>query len=156
MLTVALPSGEKEEYLITLPRLRIEGIWYGSPYIELSDTSYIQSSSGWLSTIEYKGKGYFSGKSHSFKAVMTPAPGASAKHTFEGQWHTTSKDVKTGAPFHDVNPAKEEVLTQDVDKMEEFESRRLWKEVANGIRTGDYEMASKEKSRIEVSILVNI
>ena len=51
VLTIALPSGEKEEYLITLPKLRIDGLWYGSPYIELAETSYIQSSTGWLSTV---------------------------------------------------------------------------------------------------------
>lgn len=51
ILTVDLPSGEKEEFLITLPRLRIDGLWYGSPYIELTEFSYIQSSSGWLSTV---------------------------------------------------------------------------------------------------------
>lgn len=28
ILTVALPSGKQEEYLITLPRLRIDGLWY--------------------------------------------------------------------------------------------------------------------------------
>jgi hypothetical protein len=31
ILRVALPSGEVESYLITLPKLRIEGLWYGSP-----------------------------------------------------------------------------------------------------------------------------
>ena len=51
VLTVDLPGGAKEEFLITLPRLRIDGLWYGSPYIELAETSYIQSSSGWLSTV---------------------------------------------------------------------------------------------------------
>jgi hypothetical protein len=51
VLTIDLPSGEKEEYLITLPRLRIDGLWYGSPYIELAETSYIQGSTGWLSTV---------------------------------------------------------------------------------------------------------
>ena len=70
-LTVPLPNGTKEDYLITLPRLCIEGLWYGSSYIELSDTSCIQSSSSWLSTIKSQDKGYFSGKSHSFKADLT-------------------------------------------------------------------------------------
>lgn len=51
ILTVDLPGGEKEEFLITLPRLRIDGLWYGSPYIELTESSYIQSSTGWLSTV---------------------------------------------------------------------------------------------------------
>ncbi|KAH9943884.1 hypothetical protein B0H21DRAFT_695010 [Amylocystis lapponica] len=45
-------------FLITLPRLRIgDGLWYRSPYIELAETSYIQSqsSTGWLSTIRLCG-----------------------------------------------------------------------------------------------------
>lgn len=70
----------KEDYLITLPRLRIEGIWYGSPYIGLTNTSHIQSSSAWLSTIKYQGKGHFSGinvaDSHTFNADLTPPIGS--------------------------------------------------------------------------------
>ena len=55
ILTVNLPSGGQEEYLITLPRLRIDGLWYGSPYIELVDTSYIQGSNGWQSVVWLQG-----------------------------------------------------------------------------------------------------
>jgi len=149
VLTVDLPGGEKEEYLITLPRLRIDGLWYGSPYIELAETSYIQSSTGWLSTIEYKGKGYFSGKSHTFKAVVTPPGSNNAAHTVEGLWHTTSKDARTGAVFTDVTGAKEEVGAVAVERQGEWESRRLWGRVAKGIREGDFETASREKSKIE-------
>jgi len=147
VLTIKLPDGSEEEYLITLPKLRIDGIWYGAPYIELVETSYIQSSTGFLSTIEYKGKGYFTGKAHSYKAVLSI--GGNAKETFEGQWDTVSKNTKTGKTFHDVNSAKEEVTVRPLDQQEEFESRRLWKDVAKGIREGDYETASREKSRIE-------
>lgn len=28
---ITLPDGTIESYLVTLPRLRIEGLWYGSP-----------------------------------------------------------------------------------------------------------------------------
>ena len=102
----------KEDYLITLPRLCIEGLWYGSPYIELSDTSCIQSSSGWLSTIKYQGKGCFPGKLHSFKADLTPPIGSGSSFqasSFEGQWNTASKDQRTGVVFTDVTGPKEEV-----------------------------------------------
>ncbi|KAH8923228.1 hypothetical protein BT69DRAFT_1334038 [Atractiella rhizophila] len=80
-IKIKLADGGIETYLITLPTLRIEGLWYGSPYIELADTSYIQGSNGILSTIEYKGKGYFSGKSHSFKATIS---GGSKTQVIEG------------------------------------------------------------------------
>ena len=51
MLTVKLPGGEEEKYLITLPRLVIAGLLLGSPYIELSETSWIASSTGYLATV---------------------------------------------------------------------------------------------------------
>ncbi|CCM04138.1 uncharacterized protein FIBRA_06300 [Fibroporia radiculosa] len=149
VLTVDLPEGGKEEFLITLPRLRIDGLWYGSPYVELSETSYIQSSTGWLSTIEYKGKGYFSGKSHTFKASVSPPRTTNPVHTFEGLWHLTSKDIRTGQIFTDVTSPKEEVTVKNVDDMDDWESRKLWKWVARGIREGDFETAAREKSKIE-------
>jgi oxysterol-binding protein-related protein 9/10/11 len=155
-LTVSLPNGNKEDYLITLPRLRIEGLWYGSPYIELAETSYIQSSSGWLSTIKYQGKGYFSGKSHTFKADLTPPIGAGSafkSSSFEGQWNTTSKDTRTSAVFTDVNGPKEEVTVRPVEDQGEWESRALWCKVAKGIRESDFDTAAREKGRIEVHYL---
>lgn len=59
--------------------------------------------------IEYKGKGYFSGKSHTYKATVTPPGSNNIAHTFEGQWNGVSKNVKTGAVFTDVSGGKEEV-----------------------------------------------
>lgn len=55
-LTIDLPSGEKEKYLITFPRLVIAGLLVASPYIELSETSYIASSSGYVSTVRISHK----------------------------------------------------------------------------------------------------
>ncbi len=96
-LIVSLPDGTKEDRLITPPRLRTEGLRYGSPYIELTVSSYIQISFGWLSTIKYQGKGYFSGKSHIFKEDLTlPTVFGSSfqANSFEGQWNTTSKYLR--------------------------------------------------------------
>ncbi|KAG1839332.1 hypothetical protein DFJ58DRAFT_733407 [Suillus subalutaceus] len=102
-----------EEYLITPPRLRIDGLWYGSPYIELAETGYIQSSTGWLSTIEYKGKGYFSGKSHTFKATLTPPSHIhTSPHVIEG----TSNELHSGATFHNVTSPKEEITVAAVEE----------------------------------------
>ncbi len=49
-----------------------------------------------------------------------------------------------------MTSAKEEVTVGTLDVMHEFESRKLWQHVARGIREGDYEGASREKSKIEV------
>jgi hypothetical protein len=148
-LTLNLPSGTTEKYLITLPKLRIDGIWYGSPYIELTETSYISSSTGYLATIKYEGKGYFSGKAHSYKATLTGSDG-SVIDSYEGQWDSVShaKSDKHMA-FTDVTGPKEEVNVGPLEDMSEWETRKLWKTVAKGIREGDFEAASKDKTRIE-------
>jgi len=148
------PQAERESYLITLPRLRIEGLWYGSPYIELADTCYIVGG-GFISTIDFKGKGYFSGKSHSFKSTTAPLPGQGGagprEVVVEGTWHECSKYVKGGSgTFHEVHEKKEEVVPLEwTSELGEYETRRLWFLVAKGIREGDFEIASREKSRIE-------
>ena len=85
-------------------------------------------------------------------------------HTIEGTWHQSSKFTKGGydwpvAEFHNVSAPKEEVTAVGGDgdgEMGEFETRQLWKLVAKGIREGNFEMAGKEKSRIEVCRLFRV
>lgn len=72
-------------------------------------------------------------------------------HTLEGQWNATSKNIKTSATFTDVTGDKEEVSVRALDVQDEWESRKLWAKVAKGIREGDFETASREKTKIEVN-----
>lgn len=70
----------------------------------------------------------------------------------EGTWHESSKFVKGGGgSFYDVvGQSKEEVKPLEwSSELGEYETRRLWFLVAKGIREGDFELASREKSRIE-------
>ncbi|KAJ9479997.1 Oxysterol-binding protein-like protein [Pseudozyma hubeiensis] len=154
IMRVKVAGRDKEElYLITLPNLLIEGLWYGSPYVELTGNSYIQSTSGLLTTLSYTGKGYFSGKAHSFKATI--GAGGNTLYTVEGEWAGVSKykgkSISGGSNevFWDASTQREEVTVQDVEQQGDMESRKVWKTVANGIRTGDYDTASKDKSKIE-------
>ncbi|OWZ68589.1 hypothetical protein AYX14_00792 [Cryptococcus neoformans] len=149
ILTVKPKNGHPEEkYLITLPKLRIEGIIWGSPYIELTETNAIQSSTGYTTQIDYKGKGYFSGKAHSFKATI--AKSGKTLQSYEGQWTGNSYiGKKNGHLFLDTNEAKEEVTVKPIEEQGEWESRKLWEKVAKGIRGQNYDEAGREKSRIE-------
>ncbi|ORY23799.1 hypothetical protein BCR39DRAFT_342377 [Naematelia encephala] len=147
LLTVKPKSGGQETYLITLPKLRIEGIVWGSPYVELTDSSAIQSSTGYTAAIDYKGKGYFTGKSHSFKATLSH--GSKTLQNYEGTWTGISTVGKGPTVFLDSSSPKEEVTVQPVEQQGEWESRRFWQKVAQGIRTGNYDEAAKEKTRIE-------
>ena len=83
VLTITLPGGKQENFLITLrestvvppivcvfgetdipshwscfvAKLQIQGLIWGSPYIELADSTAISSDTGYTATIDYKGKG---------------------------------------------------------------------------------------------------
>jgi hypothetical protein len=155
-----VPSADKKGetlYLITLPHLVIEGIVWGAPYIELSQASYICSSSGYLSTINYAGKGYFSGKAHTFKATISPASQAShAFYTIEGEWSGLSK-FKGASPsggkdagFWDADSGRENIAVKEITEQGETESRRVWQKTAEGIKSQNYDAASRDKTRIEV------
>ena len=71
----------------------------------------------------------------------------------EGTWHENSKFTGGAAgSFHDTNVhVKEKVVPiKWTEESGELETRKLWHLVAKGIREGDFELASREKSRIEV------
>jgi len=162
ILTLELPTGVKEQYLITLPKLVIAGLVYGKPYIELAENSYIASSTGYLSTITYTGKGWsWNSVAHTFKAVVTQPLLSSANskpvplYTFEGQWDGKSINTATKAQFTNTgkdgeNSRKELVTVASIEEqVARFESRKLWQVVADGIRTGNFDVAAKDKARIE-------
>ncbi|KAG0280186.1 glycerol ethanol, ferric requiring protein [Linnemannia exigua] len=143
-----------EHYLITLPNLNIRGMVTGRPSVELSGTTYIVSSAGLLTTIEYSTKGYFSGERHSFKATLKPIDGASAFYTAQGVWSGVSNftNVKTNATslFFDSDADKSvapELKPQA--EMGDMESHKLWSQVTKAINTKDYATASRVKAQIE-------
>ncbi len=153
-----------EKYLITLPPLHIEGILSGSPFVELDGNSYIQSSTGFVSIINYAGKGFFSGKKHSFKATITKSGPFSRIHdqnlidplyTIKGQWSDISyiksgdsKDSKEEI-FYDANNPAHHLIVKPIDQQHHLESRKAWLKVSAAIETGNYDLIHQEKSKIE-------
>ncbi|ANB14611.1 oxysterol-binding protein KES1 [Sugiyamaella lignohabitans] len=143
-----------ETYIISLPALHIEGILFGAPYVELEGKSFIHGSSGYSVSIEYTGKGYFSGKKNSFKAKIYKGSEDAALYRVSGQWSESSKikDEKTGVetPFLDsLKITSESLQVKPEAEQSELESRRAWSKVAAAIREGDYELIHQEKSKIE-------
>jgi len=72
--------------LITLPSLHIEGIVYGSPYVELNKSSTILSSTGYVAQIDYSGKGWVTGKKNTFYATLKKEGSKDILYTIDGQW----------------------------------------------------------------------
>ncbi|KAI0485143.1 Oxysterol-binding protein [Xylariaceae sp. FL0804] len=162
VLTVPVPGkpAEKDTYLITLPSLHVEGLLFGSPFMELDSASYITSSTGYTAKIDYSGKGWLSGKKNSFTAILHPTgKEKEVLYTCSGQWNKAF-EVHTGGPKHTSSktlietwdPAQmlpHQLILLPLDKQHPLESRRAWANVAKGIQTGDMDLVGKEKAKIE-------
>ncbi|KAI0391589.1 Oxysterol-binding protein [Xylariaceae sp. FL0594] len=162
MLTVPVPSkqGQTETYLITLPSLHIEGLIFGAPFVELDGTSYITSSSGFTTKIQYLGKGWVSGKKNSFTATLYPTgKEKDVLYNSSGQW-TKSFEIHRGSGKHngpetlvetwdpEATPMSE-LIVAPTEQQHPLESRRAWAGVADGISKGDMDFVSREKTKIE-------
>ncbi|CCH46869.1 Oxysterol-binding protein [Wickerhamomyces ciferrii] len=152
-----------EEFLITLPPLHIEGLLVASPFVELEGKTIIQSSSGYISIVEFSGRGYFSGKKNSFKARVFKDSASSANkdnalYTIQGQWSgkstiykgSSSSNSKNSTEFYDAqakNP--EHLIVKPIENQGELESRKAWLKVSEAIKQSKFDLIHKEKSLIE-------
>ena len=160
LLTLHPPgSDQAETYLITLPALHIESLIYGAPFVELGKFIHIISSSGYISKIDFAGKGWVSGKKNSFTASLWKKGESSDKHPLysaDGQWSDAftikEGDSKRGKEVVTFKPSDIRLSKLNVAPVEEqdvFESRRAWSKVAQSIEKGDMDSVAHFKSRIE-------
>ncbi|KAK2609068.1 Oxysterol-binding protein 4 [Conoideocrella luteorostrata] len=163
VLTIPVPSGgkkEQERYLITLPSLHIEGLIFGTPFVELDGSSFISSSSGYTAKIDYAGKGWLSGKKNSVTAILYPT-GKEKEVLFNvtGQW-TKEFEIYEGpakknssstlvATYDAIGTAQTDLKIAEVNQQYPLESRRAWAKVAEAIQAGDMDAVSVEKGKIE-------
>lgn len=121
--------------------------------------SYIQGSHGLTTTVKYSGAGWISGSSHRHTTTITSGLNGPKLYEITGTWTGESKfakhskDKKEGEVFLDADEhvERERVSVKPVEAQTEFESRRAWKAVADGIRSGDYDAASTAKGALENS-----
>lgn len=152
----SIPAYE-ETYLITLPNLHIEGLIFGSPFVELNDKTYIISSSGYTAKIDYSGKGWVSGKKNSFTATLYPTgKEKETLYTVSGQW-TKIFEISQGKKGTVIETYDAEALpttpliVAPIEEQDPLESRRAWAKVAAGIAAGDLDSVGNEKTKIEMS-----
>ncbi|BDD56923.1 Oxysterol binding protein [Monascus purpureus] len=161
LLSITPPSADKndpaqkETYLITLPSLHIEGLIYGSPFVELEKTTRIVSTSGYTAKIDYSGKGWLSGKKNTFSAILYKESEGEKKplYTADGQWsdtfvikNTRTKETETYMAKHTKTTP---LMLAPLDEQDLYESRRAWRDVAAAIERGDMDAVSVAKSKIE-------
>jgi hypothetical protein len=163
VLTVPVKGSEEpDKYLITLPSLHIEGLIFGSPFIELEGASYITSSTGFTAKIDYAGKGWLSGKKNSVTATLYPTDHEKdVLFNVSGQW-TKSFDIHSGPAksnsadnliesYDATQSPTSPLVVAPIESQHPLESRRAWSKVAAGIAEGDLDAVGHEKGKIETA-----
>ena len=160
---LSIPVGDKKEvekYLITLPGLHIEGLYFGAPFVELDGNTYITSTTGYTAKVKFSGKGWMSGEKNSVSATLFPN-GKEDKdkevlYHMSGQW-TKELTLYQGPPksktvvevYDAANTPQAELHIAPIEQQHPLESRRAWSKVAEAISKGDMDATSAEKSKIE-------
>ncbi|KAI1077589.1 Oxysterol-binding protein [Whalleya microplaca] len=143
-----------EDHCITMPKVHVEGLVTFQIAPELSGVSYIRSSSGYTSRIDYSCKGWLRGKSNSFIATLyRDGEEANPLYVLEGRWSDlyTVKSGK-GEVLETVNLAtlqRTPLQVAPIESQHPLESRRAWKHVVDAISANDILAVGHEKSKIE-------
>ncbi|XP_067632977.1 oxysterol-binding protein-related protein 9 isoform X3 [Eurosta solidaginis] len=143
-----------EEYVVTFPN------GYGRsiltvPWIELGGTVQIRSpQTGYHATIEFLTKPFYGGKRNKVTAeIYAPnerKPFVSIAGEWSGLMEAKWHDKNKTEVFVDVNRIpifKKQV--RPIVEQEEYESRRVWKEVTAGLKFNDIEKATNAKCAVE-------
>ncbi|CAG8973712.1 hypothetical protein HYALB_00006983 [Hymenoscyphus albidus] len=144
-----------EDHLVTMPKVHVEGLVTGAPSPELSGTSYLRSSSGYTTKIEYICRGWISGTRNGFKATIFPDNKENEPiYIAEGIWSGTYtiKEVKTDTILEtfDIDTIPKTPLSvAPLEHQNSMESRRAWRHVVDAINAGDIFAVGQAKSKIE-------
>ena len=143
-----------EDHIITMPKAHVEGIATFRISPELSGTSYIRSSSGYTSRIDYSSKGWFKGESNSFVAKLYK--GNDERHPInilEGSWSGAytikDKSGRTTEKFDLGALRRAPLRVAPLEEQHPLESRRAWRHVVNAINENVILAVGHEKGKIE-------
>ncbi|CAO3647046.1 unnamed protein product [Cunninghamella blakesleeana] len=152
---VVFAKHHNETYEITNPNVYARGILFGKMIMELGDQCTVKCvTSDLIAELEFKTKGFFSGQYHSVVGKIKKGSSGEVLYEISGTWTTEIfiKPVKNKVkePLFIVKGSviHPKIVEPEVNQ-EEYESRRLWSKVTEGLTTDNLDMATDEKTRIE-------
>jgi len=146
-----------ETYRITFPSGYCRSI-LTTPWVELGGDCKIESSTGYKADVKFHCKPFIGGKLHKVSTLCyEPSNAKKPMAEFEGEWNADYHyTLKTGGESHGPT---EFVDTRKIRTMKKYvkaiplqeptESRRLWKDVTENLRTENIEEATNAKRRLE-------
>lgn len=150
---------ENEDYLLPMPEVQIRGFLSACLYPEITGIYKIVSSSGFVSEINFLGKGILRGKKKNYfeaRVYHSSDEKNTCRYEIVGVWSESwqIKDGKTGEVLETYNVEGDEnqpapMEMPHVDDQDPWESRRAWKDVISALGRGDLRAASAAKQTVE-------
>jgi len=142
-----------EDYVVTFPSGYGRGI-LTTPWLELGGKCEITCpQTGYRSEIEFKCKQFWSNEQNKISAEVFPRDTKKSILKVEGEWNgRMTATAKGGKPETFLDVARLPVVKKNVKSVAEqqkHESRRLWREVTAGLKTGNIESATNAKAFLE-------
>ncbi|XP_069794749.1 oxysterol-binding protein-related protein 9 isoform X13 [Narcine bancroftii] len=142
-----------EHYILTFPN------GYGRsiltvPWVELGGECNITcAKTGYNASIIFHTKPFYGGKKHRVTAEIFSPNDKKSFSSIEGEWNGVMyAKWSTGESSIFVDTKKMPIIKKKVRKLEdqdEFESRRLWKDVTHNLKIKDIDAATEAKHRLE-------
>ncbi|XP_056388231.1 oxysterol-binding protein-related protein 9 isoform X5 [Hyla sarda] len=142
-----------EHYILTFPN------GYGRsiltvPWVELGGECNINcSKTGYSATITFHTKPFYGGKKHRVTAEIYPPNDKKSFCSVEGEWNGVMyAKYANGENVVFIDTKKMPTVKKRVRKLEdqqEYESRRLWKDVTLNLKIRDIDAATEAKHRLE-------
>jgi len=144
-----------EDYVVTFPSGYGRGI-LTTPWLELGGKCEITCpQTGYRSDIEFKCKQFWSNEQNKISAEVYAKDTKKAILKVDGEWNGKMIAKWTGTAaktetFLDVGqlPCTKKIV-KPVAEQEKHESRRLWREVTAGLKSGDIQSATQAKAALE-------
>ncbi|CAG7554329.1 unnamed protein product [Fusarium equiseti] len=142
-----------EDYLVPLTDVTVRGFMSACLYPEIVGTYTINSSSGYVSEIDFSGAGFFRGKKNSFEAkVYHKDQPKKVCYRISGVWSEDWKITDGNgklARTHTVEPETSSMNITPTEEQDPRESRRAWRDVISSLEQGNYRDASAAKQKVE-------
>jgi hypothetical protein len=141
-----------EDYLVPLTDVTVRGFMSACLYPEIIGTYTINSSSGYVSEIDFSGTGFFRGKRNYFEArVYHKDQPKKICYKVSGVWSEGWKitDANGLTETYTVEPEKSFMDISPIEKQDPRESRRAWGDVISALQQGNYRDASAAKHTVE-------
>ncbi|XP_053323979.1 oxysterol-binding protein-related protein 10 isoform X1 [Spea bombifrons] len=141
-----------EDYVFTLPSAYARSI-LTVPWVELGGKINIScAKTGYLATVTFQTKPFYGGKVHRVTAEVKHNPTNTIVCKAQGEWNGTLEFTYSSGETKVIDTTKLPVIKKKIRPLEKqgpFESRRVWENVTNALKSENIEAATEHKHQLE-------